>query len=188
MTFLTIVTGTYRRPKMLAKCIESVEAQTDPDWEHIFLDGEEGGGIHGFHTRLGKYQDRYSGEYIYVLPDDDMLIDPEFVAGLKAICEAHNPDVVMVKADKLELGIMPSDVCWELLPIYGQIDLLNYVVRAPLWKAFSSSFTKKDHPYYDGAWAGDFSFIRDVFQCNVQAVWWNRLVAASQRISRGAPE
>jgi len=186
--FLTFVTGAYRRPNMLARCVASVEEQDDPDWEHIVLVDEDDYGIDGFHARLGADQDRYRGRYIYVLPDDDMLIVPDFVSGLKRIYAGCAPDIVMAKADKLELGILPDAAYWGGMPALGHVDMLNYVVEAELWKTHSASFTKRDHPYYDGAFAGDFSFVWDLFQGEHSVYWWDRVVARSQRISRGAPE
>lgn len=186
--FLTIVTGVYRRPTMLARCVASVEAQDDPDWEHILLVDESDYGIDGFHARLGAEQDRYHGRYIHLLPDDDMLIVPDFVSGLKRICAEHDPDIVMAKADKLELGIMPDEFSWRGIPALGHVDMLNYVVRAEVWKAYSASFDKRIHPYHNGQHAGDFTFIWDVFQGEHTVYWWDRIVARSQRISRGAPE
>ena len=186
--FLTIITGTYRRPKMLRRCIASVQAQSDPDYQQVFLSGDEESGIDGFHRRLGDEQHRYSGRYIYILPDDDLLVDPEFIAGLKRACFLWDPDVVMVRADKRELGVLPDEQVWGGQPVHGHVDILNYVVRAEVWKRHSASFAKTEYPYYDGAYAGDCSFIRDVFASGATVWWWDHLVARSQRISRGAPE
>ena len=187
MPFLTIVTGTYRRPRMLRRCIASVQAQSDPDYQQVFLTGDDESGIDGFHRRLGDEQHRYCGRYVYVLPDDDLLMDDEFIAGLKRICAEHDPDAVMVRADKLELGILPR-VGWGRRPLIGDVDILNYVVRAEVWKRHSAAFAKTEYPYHNGAYAGDCSFIRDVFASGARVWWWDRLVARSQRISRGAPE
>lgn len=173
---------------MLARNIESVEAQTDPDYEQVFLIGDDISGINGFLKRLGDRQAEYHGQYIYILPDDDLLIDPGFVAELKRVCGEHDPDVVMVKADKLSLGILPSDPSWGNAPVFSKVDILNYVVRADVWKRHSPSFTKKDHAYHGGAFAGDFSFIEDVFNSSPEVYWWDRLVAKSQRISHGKAE
>jgi len=186
--FLTIVTGCYRRPLMLRRNVVSVQAQSDPDYEQMFLEGDAESGIDGFHRRLGERQRHYRGRYIYVLPDDDMLVDADFIAGLKRVCAEHDPDVVMVKADKLRFGILPSAAAWGNVPLFGQVDLLNYVVRAEVWKVHSASFTKRDHPYHHGAYAGDYSFIEDVFKSGASVYWWDRLVSKSQRISQGAPE
>jgi len=187
--FLTIVTGCYLRPVMLERNITSVLAQTERSWQQIFLYGDAESGIGGFHRRLGERQSEYTGRYIYVLPDDDMLIDSGFIAGLRRICAEHDPDVVMVKADKLHLGILPSEQVWgggKL--IFGEVDLLNYIVRAEVWKQHSAAFTNQDYPYHHGAYAGDYSFIEDVFKSGARVYWWDRLVAKSQRISHGKPE
>jgi hypothetical protein len=188
MPFLTIVTGTYRRPIMLRRNMASVQAQSDQDVEQVFLEGDDQSGIDGFHRRLAENQERYRGQYIYILPDDDLLVDLEFVGGLRTIVEEWDPDVIMVKANKLRLGILPDAMTWGQWPVLGHVDILNYVVCAPLWKRFSASFAKRDHPYYDGAYAGDFSFIYDVFSTNPRVLWWDRVVARSQRISHGRPE
>jgi len=186
--FLTIVTGCYLRPVMLERNITSVLVQTERSWEQIFLYGDAESGIDGFHQRLGERQDEYTGRYIYVLPDDDMLVDSGFIAGLRRIYAEHDPDVVMVKADKLQFGILPTERVWGGKLIFSEVDLINYVVRAEVWKRHSAAFTRRVYPYHHGAYAGDYSFIEAVFEDEPSVYWWDRLVAKSQRISHGKPE
>ena len=82
--FLTIVTRCYKRPKALQKNIRSLKAQTDPDYEQVFIIDKEGYGLAAADQALNKYRDINCGDYIMVLDDDDIVIDPQFIEKLKS--------------------------------------------------------------------------------------------------------
>lgn len=45
MSFLTVITRTYKRPGLLARNQASLAAQTDPDFEQILLVDDAGRGV-----------------------------------------------------------------------------------------------------------------------------------------------
>src|SRR4030067_3647749 len=96
--FLTIVTRTFRRPVGLARCIDSVARQSDPDVEHIILHDSIGRGVGWSYENLRSAQP--GGEYVFILDDDDYLIAGGFRAALKGFVIKHQwPDIVFVSMD-----------------------------------------------------------------------------------------
>src|SRR5512139_1455120 len=93
--FLTILTRSFRRYESLSRCVKSVAAQTDPDVEQRILYDPIGRGVEWSYLNLRNIYP--SGEYVMLLDDDDYLIEPSFVAQLKALVEEqHAPGVVFV--------------------------------------------------------------------------------------------
>lgn len=144
---VTIITATYNRPQLLREAIESVRAQTYPNWEQIVVsDGPDSRvdalvaccgdpRIRAAHTSrfpvMGNYQRNYAlryatGEFILYLDDDNIIY----------------PDCLRVMVG----GFTSSDVGYVVSPIrYGdglmrpspgfkheEIDLLNFMVRRRL--------------------------------------------------------
>lgn len=176
--FLSVVTRCYKRPKMLARNKASLEAQTCQDYEHVFLVDEVGVGIAEANRRLTEAQ--VSGEYVYVLDDDDEISDPNFINDLQAIARQHAPDVIMVRSENGELGILPA--VWNKRLIKDHVDMLNFVVKADV-------FRQHAHAFANGSIGGDFTFINDVFEHGIYRVHWHdKVVARIQKRSHGEPE
>jgi hypothetical protein len=179
MTFLSIITRVYKRPKMLAKCIASLESQSDPDYQHIMLFDEIGIGIEGTHRKMRKMEwDHLEGQYVYLLDDDCTLASTESIATLKQFCQGSDYDMVFVKADVCERGILPKD--WRSRPLCGRIDLGCAIMSQRLFK----KAVKK----YGLAYDGDFDFISAGYRLAGNPGWLDFLFMRAQRISWGKPE
>jgi hypothetical protein len=179
MVFLSIITRCYKRPKMLAQLRRSLDAQTCQDFEHIQIIDDVGIGVEEANRRLTDVEIR--GQFAYVLDDDNELADDEFVASLKEIVKHYRPDVIMVRSENGGLGILPMPGVWGKAPIQGQVDMLNFVVSADVYRAHAAAF--------DNGYCGDYHFINDVFQRGAYRVYWHdTVVARIQRRSWGAPE
>ena len=83
--FLSILTTTYKRPRMLEICKASVQEQTDPDFQHYVWEDKIGVGIEGQYGYYPQIGEHLTGKYILVLNDDDVLADLDLIAGLKRI-------------------------------------------------------------------------------------------------------
>lgn len=179
MPFLEVLTRTYKRPKMLAANMASLEAQTDDDHIQTLLNDDEGRGIAWSYRNMASYAPFLVGRYIWILDDDDLAVSQTLVADLKAIAAAHDPDVIMVKMDHGERGILPNG-CWERKPEHGGIGCSAFVVKRRIWQR---------HAKHLGAhYAGDFEFISSVFERNYKIYWFDCVASRVQRISRGAAE
>jgi hypothetical protein len=180
MAFLEVVTRTYKRPSMLAINQESLTQQTDGDYFQTLLIDDEGRGVAWANEQLATYTPRPDSEYIWILDDDDKCIHDTLIAELKEIAAETTPDVIMMKMDHDELGILPDDGHWHRTPRYGYIGMSAFVVKPQVWTNHSHAFATNE--------GGDFSFISSVFQADYLIYWHDVVASQVQRISKGAPE
>lgn len=181
MAFLEVLTRCYKRPVMLGNNRRSLAAQTDPDWEQVFLDDVVGRGVPWAQENLAHYSTHLRGRYIWILDDDDQCIRPTLVAELKAIAAAHDPDVIMVKMDHGIRGILPDVGYWGQPPVCAHVGCSAYVVRREVWQAHAAA-------WLPGSYASDFNFINAIFASNPRVYWHEVIASEVQRISLGYPE
>lgn len=175
--FLTIYTPTYRRPRFLAACKESVAAQSDRDYQHLVIEDRVGVGVEGMFLAVRDNVGLIEGQYVYMLQDDDVLVDRDFVRELKRFVWEHNdPPVVIVRNKKH--GLQPRR--WRQAPQLGSIDLGSYVVRADVFCRHADQFGAR--------YEGDYDFIRFLWDRRYTFAWWDRLVAEAQQVGMGRPE
>lgn len=173
--FLTIITRSFKRPESLARCVKSVACQTDPDVEQIIAHDPVGRGVEASYLDMRYHLPR--GEYVFILDDDDYLIDPGFVAALKQA--AHDrPDVIYVKMD-VSGTIMPT---WSDGLHCGQIAVSCFVVKREVWLEHVMDFI--------GDYSSDFHFIHAIHTCARQHSESHLDMIASQvgQVSHGKPE
>ena len=178
MAFLTIYTPTYKRPKALAVCKQSVLDQTRRSFiEHVIIPDEVGIGIDGVYRDVPNHLDKVNGDYVLFLSDDDYLCDPELAHKFYKLAIDDYPDVVIFKAEKA--GRVLPDI-WNSKPKCGHIDLSNFIVRSDIWKAHADKWGQR--------YEGDYDFIRALWDMGYKFKWWDFLGVKAQRISRGKPE
>jgi glycosyltransferase involved in cell wall biosynthesis len=177
MPFLTIITRSFRRPNSLARCVQSVARQTDPDAEQIILYDTIGHGVGQSYLNLRHLTPQ--GEYVFLLDDDDYLIDTGFVAALRQCALANAmPDVIYALMD--HCGTMLPD--WDDGLKRGNIACSCYVVRRDVWLEHASDFIDD--------YSADFYFIEAIHKCPRQhsAAHLDRIASRSERMSNGQPE
>lgn len=181
MAFLEVITRSFgKRPKMFAAHLTSLAAQTDQDFIHTVLMDKEARGI-GFATeQMAAYAPNLVGDYQLVLDDDDMLILPTFVAGLKQIAALNAPDVIFVRMDHGHGRILPS-ARWGKSPRVSEIGVSAYVVRRAVWQAHASAMIP-------GKYTSDYEFIHSIWNARPITYWWDVVASACQRQSLGAAE
>lgn len=178
-TFLSIYTPTYKRPGLLQRNVDSVCAQTISEViQHYIVRDEVGIGIGGMFAAIEENARHLTGDYVYVLQDDDVLAGPDVVAKLRAFVEAERrPPVVMVR--NIKRGqIYPTR--WESQPALCAVDLGSYVVREDVFRAHAGDFGRR--------YEGDFDFIDAVWKANWRFAWCNELFARAQALGLGRPE
>lgn len=184
--FLSIVTRCYKRPKMLYRCLESISKQTDGDYENVIIVDTVGirsmpGEWHKQGEHLHKYANRIHGEYVYMLDDDDYLVNFDFVKELKIICMERKPDVVLVKMSRPWLHqVLPDDSVWEKKPIMDHIGTPCFIVKRELWMDYVSNYFKGD--------AADFFFIDAIFKTNPKIYWWDKVITCVPQVGQGITE
>ena len=192
MPFLEVLTRVYKRPQMLAVNMESLRAQTDDDWVQTYLVDNVGRGINWSHENMAANAPNLTGDYVWVLDDDDACTCPTLVADLKRIAAEHDPDVIMVKMDH-GAAVLPNDSTWGDTRItYGQIGMSAYIVKRALWQAHAGALTP-------GWYGSDYSLINAILGNNpalAMAPWleqprvfWHDCIASRvQRQSFGQAE
>ena len=176
MTFLSVVTRCYKRPDMLAKNIASLEAQTDPDYEQLFIVDDDGQGIGWANRSLVMVEP--VGEYVMVLDDDDMLANVRAIEEMKAATLAR-PDMLIFKASHDGLGVLPSPAIWGKRPLKGHIGSCDFISRRDIWEKYIHRFGVDE--------GGDYAYLHAVWMNRPEVVWLDEVLASVQRISHGAP-
>ena len=179
MAFLSIYTPTYKRPKALSVCVESIANQTHPQLiQHVIIPDDIGIGIDGVYNAVPKHAEKVKGEYVLFLSDDDLLCDVTFVRKLYNFVEVNDyPEVIIIKAVKAGRTLPDK---WQAAPQCGHIDLSCFIVRSDIWKANADKWGKR--------YEGDYDFIRSLWDQGYQFHWWDFTAVHAQRISRGQPE
>ena len=175
--FMTFITRTYKRPNALKICIESIEAQTDQDFEHIFIVDDIGQGMLWANCQFYTNRNRVRGKYVYLVDDDDYMIDKEFVSHVKSLSH-RSLDVIMFKI-YIRNELYPKPECWEKSPIYGKIGEECICVTNKVFQDHIHAFGEPR--------GGDFSFIKEIFDQKYSIYWDDRIVVQAAK-SRGKPE
>lgn len=181
--FLEVVTRCFRRPKMLTQNQASLRAQTDPDWIQTLIVDKVGMGVAWANENLALRAQHLIGEYIWLLDDDDECILPTLVADLKWIVGARRVDVIMLRMDHAERGILPDDPYWGQAVEAGHVGCSAYVVKRSIWQAYAWAWVP-----VPGAYDSDFNFIAAIWADQPRVYWHDVIASRVQRISRGAPE
>jgi hypothetical protein len=181
MAFLEVITRTFgQRPRRLADNLESLKQQTDRDWMRTLIVDDERRGVAWAVGNLRTVE--ATGDYVWVLDDDDICSWPQLVDDLKRTAEeADWPDVIMVRALHERYGLLPSDDHWEQPPVLGNIGTSCYVVRREVWNAHRAAWVER----YDG----DFYFVEHLWQQpGLRWYWLNVIAAYYPQQSIGAAE
>lgn len=179
--FLTIVTRSCQRPKMLIKNILSVKSQTDKDIEQIFIVDNQRRGVLWANKQFHANIHRVNGDYVYMLDDDCRLINNSFVAQLRKATK-NKPEIIMVHTRRPQLAPkeLPRQIHWKkrnLLKL-GSTNGLCYVTRSDIWKAHTQR-------YFINA-TGDWQFLRGmVTNKKYKMIWLDLFVAETQQLGRG---
>lgn len=177
MPFLSVITRCYKRPEMLRNNTASLDAQTDQDFQQIFLYDHIGRGVGWANKSLESAQP--AGDYVMVLDDDDMLINAHAIELLKAAAR-HEPALVIFKAHHGRLGVLPRPTVWGKRPIRGSIGSCDFISRRDVWSKHIAAFGAER--------CGDYYYLKSVWQDKPEVVWLNEQLASVQRISQGQPE
>lgn len=174
MTLLTIYTPTYKRPHALERCKASVAAQAP--CQHLVIEDTVGLGVGGMFADIPNHYGEIKGSYVYVLSDDDWLVDPHFVRDLPKVLERHNqPDILMVKST-IGGAIYPTR--WTMRPQLGMVTLSNWIVKKDVFCSVP----------YGHRYEGDFDFIDACYDRGLRVEWWDRIVTTALGWGRGEPE
>ena len=154
--FLSVVTRSCGRAKMLARAKKSLATQTDPDYEHIVIVDKVGRGLHEANKSLAKNKHKIRGQYVLILDDDDYISDRSFIKHLKNVVSQHKVDIILFKAYRKPFSkTLPSKRVWGKGPLLGEIGSCCFVVKRAIWQKHIHEFGRPKH--------GDYHFIKILF-------------------------
>jgi len=181
MKALAIITRVHpNRPKMLFLCRRSVARQVSSDYEHLFIyDNTKTGYGVGLANKSFSQSLKISSRYVMVLDDDDVLVDDNLVKDIKEI----TADVIIFRGvvDGLPWSVLPPNHLWEKPIECGRIASFCMAARREIWEQHKASFGK-------AVSGGDFQYMKSVYDCTKDIYWHDKIVARTQRVSRGRSE
>jgi hypothetical protein len=186
--FLSIITRIYKRPQGLSKNQLSIDGLTDKDCEQIFITDNVGVGMLEANKAFSHTQviDMIEGEYVFLLDDDDFIVNPEMITDLKEACSSAvigTPDVIffrMTIKNGMNNDHYPTEQCWLNKPLIAHIGGSCFVVKTEVYKKFIHNFGH--------ARCGDFYFINSVFEGGASQCWLDKLMCETGKVSRGKSE
>lgn len=180
--FLSIITRKYKRPLGLNKNMQSVDSLKSDKWEQIFINDNIGKGVLEANKSFTKVKELIKGDYVFLLDDDDFIVNENMIDELKQIAQLHKPDVICFKMlikNKNNCDYPTNDV-WGKEPIKGSIGGSCFVVTKDVYKRFIHHFGV--YPM------GDFNFINEVFKYDIKVYWYDKRMSETGKVSRGATE
>jgi len=183
--FLTIITRSYKRPKGLSKNQESIEALTDKDIEQIFIHDEHGVGMFEANKSFSypEVQNSINGKYVFLLDDDDFIVNPHMIEQLKNITVIGDYDIIFFRMNIIggpNGDLYPTPETWGIAPKVAHIGGSCFVVSTEIYKKFIHNFAHTR--------MGDFKFLEALWATNPKAHWHDVLMCETGRIGRGRPE
>lgn len=176
---LEVVTRCYKRPEMLKANQASLQAQVCPNWFQTLLVDEVGMGVPASNAQMSKFAP--SGDYVWILDDDDVCIDRWLTTEIERVAAQHTwPPAIMLRMDHGPLGVLPDDDHWAGEPVQNYIGCSAIVTRRDVWNRHRFAWGSR--------YAADFDFIYSVWsEWGDDIVWLDRVASKVQRISHGAP-
>ena len=181
MVQFEIITRAFRRPTMLAVNQRSLAASTYTKWKQTLFVDEVGIGVPAANAMLASVD--VTGDYIWILDDDDRLTSPN---ALERVANKLNNsyasvDAIVVQMDHGRLGVLPSYAFWHKVPPRGQIGVSSVIASRQFWYRYRDRFLSAR---YDS----DYDYVSAVLSSGGNIIWHDGIVSEVQRISRGAPE
>lgn len=175
--FLTVVTRhVVGREALFSRCKDSLSRQSVPSWEQVVIHDPIGQGLAFANKILVTVRGKISGEYVYILDDDNYLVDDAFIYSLMEVAlTEHFPDIIMVRAHRIPYNeILPDDAHWGQSPTMGNVDSLCFVVRREVWERHIHKFSVPI--------LGDITFIKYLFKLSCSVAWLDKVVAEIDQI------
>lgn len=179
MACLEVLTRTFgQRPEMLKHCRQSLELLDDPDWTQQLIVDDQARGVAWANRNLSTIE--ATGEWVWVLDDDDICCRSSLVQEIKQIAANFQPDVIMCRTYHAKFGWLPSQANWLQRPVLGNCGTGNVIVRRDIWNAHRYGWTEE--------YAGDFAFIDRLWLADLRWYWHEPTIMYYPQQSMGRPE
>lgn len=176
--FLSVVTRSCGRTKLLARNKKSLAVQIDPDFEQVIIVDKEHKGLHEANKSLNLNKHRVKGRYVLILDDDNYISDRSFIKHLKHTTTQHPVDIILFKVYRKPFSeTLPSKRSWGKQPLIGEIDSCCLVVKNAVWQKYIHEFGRSKH--------GDYYFIKTLFEKKCSRYWVSRTMIMIDQIGDG---
>lgn len=165
---------------MLARNQASLANQTDPDYEQVLIVDDVGRGVGWANKQLAESASWINGKYVYVLDDDDEIVDDTLIASIKQIVNETGADLIIHKMEQGPLGILPDEAFWQKRPVLGHFGMSAAVMQAVLFKRAITRIQERP--------AGDIYYYQALYDHAKRIEWVDKVISRVQRISWGEPE
>jgi hypothetical protein len=164
---ISVVTRACNRPQKLARNRQSLQYQTDPDFEQFIIDNSgQPVGYLSANTQIYKISDQLNGQYVYILDDDDFIVNDNFIKDFKYLVASQLfPPAVVICKGHIDSKCFPK--VWSAQLNRGQIGSPNFIVRNDIFEFHALHWIQ--------ARAGDFHFIKSC-QEKETFFWWDKII------------
>lgn len=178
---LTIITRRVANKRLneFEEHLKCLEKQSLKSFIHLLIIDKIGAGMLAANKSFQLVKGQIKTPYVYLLDDDDLLIDEDFVLQIQSIIELEKPDIIFVKA-RIETGkdfIYPHPNCWCKIPkdlkkMRGHIGGGCVVITKEL-------FNENIH-HFELESFGDYAMISNILENKKLKIYWlNRIVVNS---------
>ena len=184
--FLTIITRCYKRPAGISKNLSSIKSLIDKDIEQIFIHDNVGVGMFEANKSFSDpaVLDEIEGGYVFLLDDDDFIVNPNMVQLLKSVSFSEDsPEIIFFRMNIIggpNGDLYPTPSTWGIAPKVAHIGGSCFVVRTDVYKKFIHNFAHTR--------MGDFAFIDAIWKTNPKVYWLDQVMSETGRIGRGRAE
>lgn len=175
---MSFVTRCCNRPRALKRNRASIRQQSDKDYTHILIIDDIGRGRLWANQQFYINRHRVTGDYVFLLDDDDYLVYIDFIKAIRQIVKTQAPDVIMVKM-QTHAHIFPKPDVWKKHIIMGSIGTSCFCISNQVYQRHIKAFGRTS--------CGDYHFIKEVFNHNYKIYWFDKIVAridATHRATR----
>ncbi len=180
--FLTIITRCYKRPTGLGANLRSVNKLTFSR-EQIFITDNIGLGLLEANRSFSNpaVLEQIKGEYVFLLDDDDFIVNPQMIEDLKAVGDYDIIFFRMTIKNGQNNNHYPTDeLCWGKEPIIARIGGSCMVVKTEWYKKYAHNFGV--------ARCGDFYMLKAMWNDGPKVYWLDKIMSETGSVGRGKPE
>lgn len=169
----------YSRPGLLRRNQASTARLIGGGWIQTILVDDVGRGVAWANAQMRTFEP--TGDYVWLLDDDDECILPTFAADLNWLADRYRPGIVLVCMDHGPgLGILPDKSRFGQDIGEGEIGCSGFVTRSDVWMQYRHAWGER--------YAGDFDFFHAMQRAGVSMCYWGALASKISRRSIGSAE
>lgn len=169
----------HTRPGLLRRNQASLAQLIGGNWMQTILVDDEGRGVAWANSQLRTFEP--TGDYVWLLDDDDECVLPTFAVDFGLIADTFRPGVVVVTMDHGQpLGVLPNRTRFGTDLREGEIGCSGFVTRRDVWMQYRHAWGDR--------YAGDYDFWHALQSAGVHMYWWGVLASKVSKRSLGAGE